>query len=553
MVTTSLKLVLICAFAHLISYLIVFFLSIISGLHINIWHYLFALTSICIALTVIPHISILRLILYIVTISIPFIVFGILGIHLLFPDHGRYAVYAHIISEKGHWIPWKYPENSYYQFFHVTAYMLYLMKAITGLEVYTLGFFSLTITMYIVTVLGIVVVALRFFKHVYANSFHKFENIDSHSADTLVTALVLTLLLASPPTINYALGGYGFSLALLSIALLCYIRFSYEGDLKPMILFTLLSIIGVILHPVYILSVLTSMYVFSMKNGSKKPKKWIPPIIISLIAIVYWIYTKIMEDIVLHEASALKNLVIVKLYTILRGEYAESTPAITGYMGAPEFTMYAWSLVPALLTASALTYILRILRKSKPHFSIHSNVSKIVIKALIAFSALAMLYYVRGTGRYYLYWFYVLVIPLASILLLQISRDTKLGAVVSMIMLIALFTASFDPVMTPKESGSLALTDRHAWISGITIGKLIPPDGVLKMDMRLGGSLPLGTFQVYGEESFSAHPMSTKTLFIIGFDSKGELIRRRILSTDELMNLNSKNIVFNDAIYRVYT
>lgn len=534
-------------------YLLSLYVSIMNEVHVIFWHLAYPVCIILVIFLYETYPSLLvRMISYVVYISILFIIFGIMGLHLLFPDHVRYANYALLIERNGRWISWKYPENSYYQFFHVTPYMLYIVKAISSLDPYTSGFAVLTFSMYLATILSLLILALR----VMGVSSHSLAPSGGSKIKSMASLLpiLIAVSVASPPSINYALGGYGIAIALLPLALLSYIMFYKDSNYKHLILLTIISVIGVLSHPAYALGLWTFMIITIQGVKTYKRRNYLAFLIPSIIVVIYWAYAKIMEDIVLHEVSAFRNMALTKLSIIITGR-SIGAPAVTGYSGAPGFTMYAWSLVPAVTSASALAYMIAKISDKE-----YSSFNKLSFKAAIVFTILALLYYIRGTGRYLIYWYYIVLIPLASVILTMIVKRSFWHKLVLLtIIFVSLLTASFDPVVVPEATGSLALTDNHAWITGNNVGKLLSLNTTPSIDMRLGGSLGVGLFHVYGEKVYTTLSSGREysKAYIIGFDEKGIFIQQRkfttILGQEVLHNINTYfDKVYDDGVYRVF-
>ena len=49
-------------------------------------------------------------------------------------DDARFIGFANAIDKDGRWIPYKYSENSYYQFFHLIPYLEYFLASIFGVD-----------------------------------------------------------------------------------------------------------------------------------------------------------------------------------------------------------------------------------------------------------------------------------------------------------------------------------------------------------------------------------------------------------------------------------
>ena len=66
-------------------------------------------------------------------------------------DDARFPGFAIAIRNDGHWIPFKYEENPYYQFFHLIPYVEYVLAIITGsgLENISIYYLILKIGLYI--------------------------------------------------------------------------------------------------------------------------------------------------------------------------------------------------------------------------------------------------------------------------------------------------------------------------------------------------------------------------------------------------------------------
>jgi len=69
-------------------------------------------------------------------------------------DDARFIGFAAAIENDGRWVPFKYPENSYYQFFHLIPALEYILASVTGVSIKSITgimscYLTLKLTLYL--------------------------------------------------------------------------------------------------------------------------------------------------------------------------------------------------------------------------------------------------------------------------------------------------------------------------------------------------------------------------------------------------------------------
>jgi len=81
-------------------------------------------------------------------------------------DDARFIGFAAAIENDGRWVPFKYPENSYYQFFHLIPALEYILASVTGVSIKSITgimscYLTLKLTLYLTYFLLLFLVVRR--------------------------------------------------------------------------------------------------------------------------------------------------------------------------------------------------------------------------------------------------------------------------------------------------------------------------------------------------------------------------------------------------------
>jgi hypothetical protein len=211
------------------------------------------------------------------------------GFMPLTSDEGRYAGFACRILQDGKWIPFKYEENTYYQYFHLLPTLNAILSVITGIHPYTT---HSILALYLTTLIIMITygVAKRTLRDL---SLQKFAG------------LVFIILLATPPISSLALLPRSIATTMyLSILLLYLVSSNVRSRLQfyaPMFLMALVGILSHAIFSILILASFTSILILTRICKIQDTQASIIKGALKFVVIfttTYWIYTLIMDQIV---------------------------------------------------------------------------------------------------------------------------------------------------------------------------------------------------------------------------------------------------------------
>jgi hypothetical protein len=416
-------------------------------------------------------------------------------------DDPRFIVtFPKAMEIDGRWIPYKYAENPYYQFFHELPFLVYALVSISGfsfenIEIY---YILLKLILYIIYLLLIYLIV---------------KTLTEDATASLIAMLLLTI---TPPiaSIRQVIPQiYAIILALATSLLII------QG-LKAKRVVNLLAILplvfaGLVAHASYVLVVGAFLIPF-LKHSIKKTL--ILLLLLIILSLIYWSETHVLVPILI------KPFVdgIIKSVYLLIGQ----TPA---YFNVPQpwYTpkmsnfFIAWALVPSLAGAYVLTTALPAILKKKLSFS-----DTVSVLGLIGLVGIILSYLLRNAsyiGIRYFYWIYLLIIPMAAYEIRKYSRSL-LGLIFSVIIVsIATFYGIQDPTAYGNTYGNyLPVADKTSWNIAKSLAPIINDSMDLWIDWRI--VLPIGTMfppQPAGVNGPASISENSPCLAIVGMDNLG--------------------------------
>ena len=494
----------------------------------------------------------LLLIASLLLILVPVSVYLRLGHSLPTVEEGRYFGFANYIALAGRWPPYKLFDNDYYQQFHVSPVLAYITRYVIGIDLFSSRlFWGILVTL--VFMLFILIIA----REVIGDRL-KLTGIELQHILPLAS-----LIAAITPELYYVYVTFSNSVigVILFLTSLYLLSLLYEGKITRtrsiLILFTLLSIVGVFTHPLYFvfLTVLLLIMSFFKKNF----RDYL--ILLIILNILYWVYTAVLKSMLIRT--------ILNYITIITSLLFNGNRVVASYIswynvvkGSP-FLIISWTFSAAITIAVLLVYLYRSKFRVKRLLSDHY----IVISAL-TITVLGMAYAIvtgsnlTGLGLTHLYTLFALYIPYASIIVYQYTRSSKKAIALMGIVLLAL--ASYGIYDEPRynvELGVLGISKEYEWRVGTSIGGFLNNDTFIISDLRLSSPV----LYVYAKtrhisilyKSQYERPKYTDMIIITGNDESGivslmKTLRRSYNMTrisDLYSLINEYDLVINSGFY----
>jgi len=460
-------------------------------------------------------------------------------------DEGRYAGFAYRIIQDGRWIPFKYPENTYYQYFHVLPSLNAILSIIAGTHPIYITHSMLILYLTVLTV----IITYLIVKIILTNSLsRKFAD------------LVFIILLAAPPISPLALMPRRVAVALyLTTLLLCLISLRAKNGLScHAALIFLTAFIGTLSHAIFPILVLISLTLTSILirlYGVQNTRDSVLKETLKFVVIcstAYWIHTLIMDQII-HTGKSMYDSFI----DLLSGGIELSGKEQPWYASAPSELALPWALLPALTTVFIVKELVYRNRRIpwRGAYCIAFGFSGLLL-LLYGF----ILYIAAHFYYTYFYCAYFLLIPPSIKLISEIMRKRRLIPTVIMIgsIVMSAFYGIQDPAYSPDIYKIMLTADKRSWRIAETLSQYLSPRTEVILGSISGKKfysdqrVAIGLSALMLEEPFLSGEDTLEKeylLFIVGSDELGIRWAQKHFPT---MKLDVFNKVFSDGLYNAY-
>ena len=458
------------AFVILMIYMLLTILFI--NTNINYFPYLHAMTLVFMLMTILCSSKYsLRLLFVTIIALMPILVMVSTKHPLPLGDDARFIGFAKAIAEDGYWIPFKYAENTYYQFFHLIPHLEYTLAVISG-------FYSESISAYYLTL------KLCFYFAYLSLMYLIMKKLTSDEPSPLVATLLLSI---TPPLalVQVTQQRYAVVLFLATILLLLQSFKNKQSTVNMLATFPLI-VAGIVAHATYTIMVMAFIIPFIMaserwvKNSINPIAKFL--ILLISISLVYWIYTYVLDLIVRPSVNAVERLI-----DLLTGRAIYSTfqgTAKPWYTSEISIFFISWTLIPSIVASYA---ILSPVLKAKRDIRFWSGIEML---GLVGLGGTVLNYILRTLstfgGRYF-YWLYILMLPLSALIVRKASRKL-IGLILCIVLISAVsFYGVQDPTLSANTYGNyIGWADRTSWEVAIGLAPYIKPEIKIWLDPRIG-------------------------------------------------------------------
>jgi hypothetical protein len=413
-------------------------------------------------------------------------------------DDARFVGFAAAIEGDGRWIPFKYPENPYYQFFHLVPVVEHVLASVTGVGVESItGIMACYLTLKLILYLTYFVLLFLVVRRLV------------YSASSSLTAVLL--LSITPPLALSQVVHQGYAIVLSLATLLAMLRTRESESRADAIAKYPLWISGVVAHATYTIMVLAFALpiIIASRRGARRIAEAVG--IMLVISLAYWIYTYVMDFIMRPAVDAFNRLV-----DLITGRalpfYGTAQP---WYSPEQQTFFVAWALVPSMGASYILLSILTALPKmassmtssvgrarSKELSSRGRNAnasprSYVSILGLLGLGGIVINFILRTLptfgGRYF-YWLYLLALPLSALVAVKAS-NRLLGLILCVALISAVsFYSVQDPSLSANTYGeNICWADRDSWSLALVLSQQLNPSAPAWVDPRL--STPLSSLK----------------------------------------------------------
>jgi hypothetical protein len=436
-------------------------------------------------------------------------------------DDARFIGFAAAIDSDGRWVSFKYPENPYYQFFHLIPALEYILASITGVSIESLiGIMNCYLTLKLALYLAYSLLL-----------FLVMRKLVGGASGPLVAVLLLSI---TPPLALSQVIHQGYAIVLSLATLFVMLGAQDRGSRADAIAKYPLLASGVVAHATYTIMVLTFALpmIIASRRGARRITEAVG--IMLVVSLAYWIYTYVMDVIMRPTVDAFNRL--VDLITARAPPfYGVAQP----WYGPEQQTLFiAWALVPSMGTSYILLSILMTLVEMAS--SMTSSVGRARSKRLLNrgrnanasprpyVSTLGLLG-LGGTvinfalrtlptfgGRYF-YWLYLLVLPLSVLVAVKISKRL-LGLITCVALISAVsFYGVQDPTLSANMYGeNIGWAERDSWSLALALSQQLNPSILAWIDPRL--STPLSSLKPSPTQS---EVIARQRVAIVGVDIVG--------------------------------
>jgi len=408
-------------------------------------------------------------------ILIPYMVVTIFNSYPL-GDDARFTVsYAATIAREGMWIPYRYPENDYYQLFHAEPALAAILTFIMGLQLKDIKdipiyYLTLKYTVSLLYTLGIYLLSYKLTKNRKASY------------------ISLLLFSITPPLSLTQIVTQGFSLALGLVALDLIIEPWHANRLALYLIIITLTLAGILFHITYVMLILVYLIPLMLIQSSlnKNSIKSVL-VLVLLISINYLAFTYAAKAVFSSAIGGVKDLInfllgVLKPYSIAPAWYFASS--LTKFF-------VSWALLPSL-AGSALTYELPKLFANKKYKD------GLILFSIIGLFGIALNYLLRlatWLGGRYFYWLYLLVLPFVAYHLVTEFKDKTIATLTAAIIIawagiygVQDFTHSANTFVP-----GIGWADNTSWSFSWTLSRYLPQNITIATDQRVG--VTLGSIQ----------------------------------------------------------
>ena len=449
-------------------------------------------------------------------------------------DDARFPGFAAAIENDGRWVPYKYSENSYYQFFHLIPALEYILASVTGVGVLGVMSYYLTLkfALYLTYLLFVFLVV---------------EKLIKDRPSSLAAALLLSI---TPPLALTQVVHQCYAIVLFMAS--AFMITKLHGGQRPLSLSRaasmpavyLLMMAGIVAHATHTLMLLALLLPLAIIDKSREVRRKTLRIagFILVISLTYWMYTYVLDAIIRPSINAFNRFI-----ELLTGE---ATPWLSSrvpwYTSESSTFFISWALVPSITASHILLSTPRLLLKRS-----QLNVNGPLALGLIGLVGTIINYALRTLptlgGRYF-YWLYLLMLPLSALVVKCVSR--KFASLIPAIALI--FIVSFygiqDPTLAANTYGNyIGWADRTSWEHAWNIISIIPQDLKVARDSRIIGPIDFVSMVKNIKITRSPRP----DYVIIANDALG--IRQYLKEKDVIRLINPlSNIVYSSGFYNIY-
>ncbi|WP_243676339.1 hypothetical protein [Vulcanisaeta distributa] len=269
------------------------------------------------------------LLLFVILLNL--IPYTIVNLHNSYPlgDDVRFtAGFATAISENGKWIPFKYPENDYYQPFDAEPALTYMIASVTGVPLMKVPIYYLLLkyALYVTYLLGIYLIIINYL----------------HNKKAAYLALILFSITPPISLTQIVAQGVSIILALMTVAILPRIE---DPPISKAVLLGIVSFIGVVFHATYTLVILAFLIPMLVGNNVLTQNTLRNSLIIpTLIGIGYWAFTYTGIAVFQGIPPSITNFINF----LLGLEKPYSTAWTPWYGASTQKFLISWALVPAM-------------------------------------------------------------------------------------------------------------------------------------------------------------------------------------------------------------
>ncbi|MEM1510403.1 MAG: hypothetical protein QW096_11125 [Thermofilaceae archaeon] len=477
----------------------------ITQLNINLFPYLHALV-LALALWLLVSASSLSkasmLLLTVIIAIMPVLVMVSAKHPLPLGDDARFPGFAVAIESDGRWVPYKYSENSYYQFFHLIPALEYILASVTGVGVLNVMsyYLALKITLY-----------LTYF-------LFTFLIVEKITSDYSASFIALLLLSITPPLAFTQVVHQCYAILLFLASASIFMNLYKRQRSSPrvdMLVTYVLWLAGIIAHATFLIMFLAFILPLAFAERSREIKRKVLRIagLITIISLTYWICIYVLDVIVGPTVNALNKLV-----NLFVGEatlwYGAAQP---WYTTESMIFFTAWALIPSIAASHIFFSALRLPFKSHRH-----QVNVISVLGFIGLAGTAVNYVLRTLptfgGRYF-YWLYLLMLPTSALVIKGISQKfVGLIAAITLISFISFYGIQDPTLAANTYANNIGWADRISWYISLRLSQYLSNPGALTwMDPRL--SAPLSSLKPEPLHSGTTHHY--QIVAIVGTDNVG--------------------------------
>jgi len=482
------------------------------------------------------------LLLVLMLILIPYTVVMLYNSYPLGDDVRFTAGFAAVIAQNGRWIPLKYPENYYYQFFDAEPALTLILASMMGASLKDIPIYYLTLKygIYIIYVLSI------------------YEIVRKLTGSNKAAYLSLLLFSITSPLSLTQIVAQGVSIVLALLTLAVLPRISVGNKVAMYVITTILAISGTIFHATYALVIIAFLLPLMLMrehlfNTASRPALTLAV----LISTAYWAFT--------YAGIAVFSQIPSNITTFMNLILGISSPYFTApkpwYGSSLSQYLISWALLPAI-TASIITYIIikaLITRNKKEKLIININ---LVILGLLGAILTVVDFLARQSthlgGRYF-YWLYLLLLPLTAQFLVKRFQGKLI--ITAIAILIIAFIGIYG-IQDPTHSVNTFVTgigwaDNYSWKVSWVIAPLLPQRTFVVADPRIDTPFFAIGYMLNKMILWPQPNQHQPYLVIVGNDSVGQRFYLIYNLTSYLINIhkntNNTNIVMDfSKLYTIY-